>query len=429
MPVNLFDLEVESTLHKSKHSEILRVVDTATQTRYVLKTNHKNDAFDYKKEIDIHKNLDYPFIIKLVDWKVMDDTSYLLIEYARNGDLFSWLSRLYLLSDDKLLHFFYELVVAVDYLHSNHIVHRDIKPENILIGKKFSPKLSDFGGSCLFEDKNVGPYGTIEYMAPEAQLFSSQDKQIDIWSLGILLYEMFHGFTPFKGINHCKLIQESRNCEIKFKNGFNEEIQNLIKWMLSYEPAKRPTIKEILNHELFKHKNNTRQESKTDQVVNDETSNTSLGNVKTISLSCHENVQSSGTSENQRESELSVINVVQSKVKYFESRDPPHIHFTQTFKIFKKVSKKNFSQIIEFLVSDISTNSVDFQVDLEMENRKGQSTGLSQIANEKLESFKLKTAKFSKLFWMVFQMFQMKDEFYKSWWRSVGDSAIFFEVE
>ena len=88
---------------------------------------------------------------------------------------------------------------AVKYLHDNNLIHRDIKPENILLDENLVPKLSDFGWSAIIKNEKRHTFcGTFEYMAPEMFENEEYTYSVDIWSLGILLYELYHGKSPYE---------------------------------------------------------------------------------------------------------------------------------------------------------------------------------------------------------------------------------------
>lgn len=84
-------------------------------------------------------------------------------------------------------------------MHEKNIMHRDIKPENILLGKNMEIKVCDFGWSTRNQNTRETFCGTFEYMSPEILENKSYDKSVDIWSLGILLFELYHNRSPFKG--------------------------------------------------------------------------------------------------------------------------------------------------------------------------------------------------------------------------------------
>jgi len=96
--------------------------------------------------------------------------------------------------------YFIQTVSAINFLHSNELVHRDIKPENLLLDEFNNIKLCDFGWCVRIEDDEQRKTfcGTYEYMAPEVINEEYYNKSIDIWSLGILLYELLHGYSPFR---------------------------------------------------------------------------------------------------------------------------------------------------------------------------------------------------------------------------------------
>lgn len=126
---------------------------------------------------------------------------YFLLEYARNGCLFFYIDSDYGLPENLALRFFFQTAQAVRYLHSKNCLHRDIKPENVLLDEDFNVKLCDFGWSKVTtaEDFNDSICGTYEYMSPEILERGKHSQKLDIWGLGILLYEMLHGETPYQG--------------------------------------------------------------------------------------------------------------------------------------------------------------------------------------------------------------------------------------
>ncbi len=87
-------------------------------------------------------------------------------------------------------------------MHRNKIIHRDLKPENLLLDKDLNVKVCDFGWSAIYKDSENRETvcGTCEYMAPEIFLKKRQTKATDVWALGILLYELFHGYAPYRGV-------------------------------------------------------------------------------------------------------------------------------------------------------------------------------------------------------------------------------------
>lgn len=155
----------------------------------------KADRINLKSEIKLHTSLNHPNIIKFYDALQENNMVYFLLEYAGNGCLFFYIHGKEGLPENLALRFFYQTALAVDYLHSNKLIHRDIKPENILLDENFNVKLCDFGWSCYLDDDDYRNTicGTYEYMSPEILEKKKHTNKVDIWCLGILLYEMLHG--------------------------------------------------------------------------------------------------------------------------------------------------------------------------------------------------------------------------------------------
>ena len=130
--------------------------------------------------------------------------------------------------------FFIQILYAIKFLHENKIIHRDIKPENILLFEENTVKLCDFGWA-IQTDKKLPPdsfFGTVEYMSPEIINHKSYDKKMDLWTLGILLYELIHSFSPFrpkkKEFSEDEVIENIRKHNIEFYATVSKECKKLI---------------------------------------------------------------------------------------------------------------------------------------------------------------------------------------------------------
>ena len=178
-----------------------------------------------------------------------------MLEYASNGNLFTYMkSRSDSGMDVNLAAKIYlQVCEAVNFLHSHNIIHRDIKPENILLDKNYNAKLCDFGWSTEVERNEVrGTFcGTYEYMAPEIFENEEYNSSIDIWSLGVLLYEMLHSKSPFVGNSVFKIFKNILKEDIKFKRDIDPNAADLILRILKTDPNKRPTIEALLQHPYF----------------------------------------------------------------------------------------------------------------------------------------------------------------------------------
>lgn len=160
----------------------------------------ENDlAAQVKLELRIMYQLNHEYVIKLYNHFEDNDNFYLILQLAEGGQLYSKLKKEGYFSERIAAQYMRELMYAVEYLHSLDppVIHRDIKPENILIDKEGRVKLADFGWSNFFEEERVTYCGTPEYLAPEMINKAGHDHTIDLWNLGILLYELLIGSPPF----------------------------------------------------------------------------------------------------------------------------------------------------------------------------------------------------------------------------------------
>ena len=153
----------------------------------IMKIRHSKEMKYIMKEIDLHKTLNHPNIIRCYDYFIEDGKTYVILEYASNGDLFKYMIKNSpKLNQDKILRIFVQTLLAFEYLHNQNILHRDLKPENILMDEHSNAKVCDFGWSAEYSDKEVRATmcGTAEYMAPEVIYHHKQTKKTDVWALG-----------------------------------------------------------------------------------------------------------------------------------------------------------------------------------------------------------------------------------------------------
>lgn len=251
MTINFHNYTVIKECKGNQANKIYIVEEKETRQMMILKLIKIYDLEKQLREIEVHKRLNYKFVIKMLDYDINKTHIILLIEYAKYGDLFSMLPKLREIPEKRLLKFFFQFLQAMDYLHTQGFVHRDIKPENILITKKFSPRLADFGTSAKTDFVKNTFCGTYEYMAPEIYLRHKQTEKVDIWALGILLYEMTHQFTPFKKKSVPEIKKMLDENKIEFRKDLNPLIKTLILRILKFNPIERPSTKELLADPLF----------------------------------------------------------------------------------------------------------------------------------------------------------------------------------
>ena len=154
------------------------------------------------REIAIHRRIIHENIVRLYSNFEDENNFYLIMEYINCGTLFSLIKKSKCIDEKKAFKYFIQAVSAVNFLHENNLVHRDLKPENLLIDENDNLKLCDFGWCVDVSTGNRITFcGTYEYMAPEIIKEMPYNFSIDVWSLGILLYELTHGYSPFRASN------------------------------------------------------------------------------------------------------------------------------------------------------------------------------------------------------------------------------------
>ena len=228
--------------------------------KYVSKEKMKVVGVDFsiiKREIDIHIRITHPRIIKLYSYLEDRYNFYLAMEFAQKGSLYQYIQHKKGMSENEAFHYFIQVASAIYFLHENGYAHRDIKPENILLDGNGGIKLCDFGWCVNVAKGGRTTFcGTYEYMAPEMINDEYYDKGIDIWSLGVLLYEMIHGYSPFRANKFEKDAKKAQiEIFINIKNNnytinktISEDCIDLIDKLLTTDTKKRIKIDELFKH-------------------------------------------------------------------------------------------------------------------------------------------------------------------------------------
>lgn len=193
--------------------------------------------------------MEHPNIIRLYDHLEQNGNIYLLLEHAQRGNLFHFLNAQRGFDTKLIARIFHQTCRAIEHIHSKSFVHRDLKPENILLDQELNVKLCDFGWCCNIHDyayrKVVA--GTYEYMSPETLNGLIQGFESDVWSLGVLLFELFHNVEPFKGRNIRDVLHSIKTTNLSFNSSVVPEARDLILSILKVEPRDRPTMSQILS--------------------------------------------------------------------------------------------------------------------------------------------------------------------------------------
>merc|ERR1711874_497952 len=180
----------------------------------------------------------------------MADVYYIVMEYAINGDMYHHLDATGRMNENEARDKFNQILSAVKYCHhQQHIIHRDLKPDNILFDGENNIKIGDFGLSEEFTpgEKLSSFCGTAEYMAPEVfQGHKFDGPKVDVWSLGIMLYEMLTATLPFPGHTWPQIIERVLHGKYYVPDYISQDCKDLLSKMLVLDPSKRATMDMVM---------------------------------------------------------------------------------------------------------------------------------------------------------------------------------------
>ena len=254
-------------LGQGAYGKVVCIQSKRSKKKYALKVIAKNlieklrMVDQLKNEVTIMNKLQHPNIVKLITHFEDSKNIYCVLELALEGHLYSRVRKVGKYDEQKAASILYDIFKAVNYMHEQDppIIHRDIKPENILF---FSTgvKLADFGWSNIHDKVRNTFCGTPDYLAPEMILERGHDHKLDVWTLGILMYELIVGRAPFsvpKGIKNPQMKNRilERNimtAKVKFPPFVSKHAKDLIGACLNKRPDYRPSCREALCFPWFK---------------------------------------------------------------------------------------------------------------------------------------------------------------------------------
>ncbi|KAL0973018.1 hypothetical protein UPYG_G00197810 [Umbra pygmaea] len=255
-PVRVGFYDIERTLGKGNFAVVKLARHRITKTEVAIKIIDKSqlDAVNLEKiyrEVQIMKMLDHPHIIKLYQVMETKNMLYLVTEYAKNGEIFDYLAKHGRLSELEARRKFWQILSAVEYCHNRNIVHRDLKAENLLLDGHMNIKIADFGFGNFFQpgEPLTTWCGSPPYAAPE--VFEGQQyegPQLDIWSMGVVLYVLVCGALPFDGPSLPVLRQRVLEGRFRIPYFMTEDCEHLIRRMLVLDPSKRLSVAQIKEH-------------------------------------------------------------------------------------------------------------------------------------------------------------------------------------
>lgn len=226
-------------------------VKVAIKKLSVKHFKNRENISKFINEINIISSLRHPNIVLYIGASIDCDNYYMITEYLPGGSLFDYIRKGKGFIEKEQISIAYEMAVAVLYLHSRSIVHCDLKSSNILIDNNQKVKIGDFGLSQFLKDNkmNRGKIGTPHWMAPEILKGGVYEYSSDVWSYGMILWEILKLEIPYYGLNPYQIynlvVKDKKIVDIPTEG--HDVLISLIRRCLSFEPNLRPTIKEIVN--------------------------------------------------------------------------------------------------------------------------------------------------------------------------------------
>ena len=197
------------------------------------------------------------FIVHLLS--TFQDSVHLFMvqEFLPGGSLLGYLRENGYLQNDHARFYAGEIFLGVSYLHNNGIIYRDLKPDNILFDMEGHIRIVDLGFAKQLDKNGLTNTfcGTPSYLAPEVILKKSYGLEVDWWAYGIIIFQLCCGCSPFQEAKHISTFARILRCSIRWPPDpqvfFNDDVFDLISWLLELEPENRPFMDEIQSHSWF----------------------------------------------------------------------------------------------------------------------------------------------------------------------------------
>ncbi|KAK2004811.1 Pkinase-domain-containing protein [Colletotrichum falcatum] len=242
----LTDFEILRTLGTGSFGRVHLVQSKHNQRFYAVKVLKKAQVVKMKQvehtndERKMLGEVKHPFLITL--WGTFQDSKnlYMVMDFVEGGELFSLLRKSGRFPNPVAKFYAAEVTLALEYMHSRNIIYRDLKPENLLLDRHGHLKITDFGFAKRVPDKTWTLCGTPDYLAPEVVSNKGYNKSVDWWSLGILIYEMLCGYTPFwDSGSPMKIYENILKGKVKYPAYINPDAQDLLEKLITADLTKR----------------------------------------------------------------------------------------------------------------------------------------------------------------------------------------------
>jgi aurora kinase len=248
--------EIGRPLGKGKFGKVYLAQEKRSGFVCALKVLQKSELMQAKvekqvrREVEIQSNLRHPNVLRLYGHFYDRDRIFLIIEFAGQGELYKHLRKRGKFSEARAADYIAQMASGLAYLHKKHVIHRDIKPENILLDLNGLLKISDFGWSVHAPNtRRATLCGTLDYLPPEMVEGRDHNKNVDLWSLGVLCYEFIVGSPPFEEMSgHNATYRRIAKVDLRVPDYVSAEAKDLITRLLQHNPERRLALDQVQLH-------------------------------------------------------------------------------------------------------------------------------------------------------------------------------------
>ncbi len=252
---SLNDFEIGKPLGRGKFGSVYLAREKRTKYIVALKVLKKSQLLksgvehQLRREIEIQSHLLHNNILRMYGYFYDHKCIYLILEYSPGGELYKKLTARGRFSERVSARYILDLSYALAFCHSKHVIHRDIKPENLLIGAHGEVKIADFGWSVHAPTSRRNTLcGTLDYLPPEMVEGREHDEMVDVWTLGVLLYEFLVGNPPFEAEGHSATYRRIQRVDLRFPPEVSKDAQDLISKLLRKDPRQRMPLENVARH-------------------------------------------------------------------------------------------------------------------------------------------------------------------------------------
>ena len=257
------DFTISKELGAGSFGHVYLVTHKKTKANYAIKAIDKRNKSNieekpyFRREVEVMYKIHHPNVVKLYGHFEDNNYCYFIMEYIPKGNVFGLIpqDKKKRVSTQLVASLIKDVISAVYFLHNMNppIIHRDIKPENVLLTDTLAAKLTDFGWSNYIQEdeKRTTVCGTPIYLAPEIIKEKGHDEKVDIWCIGVLLFELATGSVPFPGNDIETLENNILKLKIQWPKDINLDIKNLIMKILKLDPKARISLSDMMQHHFI----------------------------------------------------------------------------------------------------------------------------------------------------------------------------------